>query len=66
LGVVFGGGFGLAAASGRLLWQGLFFSFWLCASLMPQQVIGGMLVQRLGVIGIFLILIYSLYQKNRA
>jgi hypothetical protein len=27
LGVVFGGGFGLAAASGRLLWQGLFFFF---------------------------------------
>jgi hypothetical protein len=36
----------------------------LCAFLMPRQVLNVMLVQRLCVIDIFLVLIYSIYQKN--
>jgi hypothetical protein len=44
----------------------LFFSFVyrLCASLMSRLVLVIMLLQRPGVIGILLILIYSLYRKN--
>jgi hypothetical protein len=42
----------------------LFSFFWLCATLMPWLVIDIMLLQRLDVIGMFLILIYYLYQKK--
>ena len=41
----------------------VFSSYLLCASLMSRLVFDIMLLQRLGVIGIYLILIYSLYQK---
>ena len=37
-------------------------TFWLCASLMSRVVLDISLLQRLGVIGIFFILIYSLYK----
>lgn len=49
------------------LWQGLFLSssfFWLCASLMSWLALDIMLLLRLGVIGISLILISSLYRKK--
>jgi hypothetical protein len=40
--------------------------FWLCASLMSRLAQDIMLLQRLGVIGIILVLIYSLYRKKCA
>jgi hypothetical protein len=40
------------------------FFLWLCASLMSRPVLGISLLQRLGVIDILLILIYSLYKKK--
>jgi hypothetical protein len=43
----------------------LFIYFWLCASLMSRLVLVIMLLQRLGVIYIILVLIYSHYQKKR-
>jgi hypothetical protein len=61
---------GAAHAAGRLelLRQGLYFLlfifFWLCASLMSRLTLDIMLLQRLGVIGIILILIYSFYLKK--
>jgi hypothetical protein len=51
-----------------LLRQGLYFLlflfFGLCASLISRLTLDIMLLQRLGVIGIILILIYSLYLKK--
>ena len=44
----------------------VFSSYQLCASLMSRLVLDIMLLQRLGVIGIVLILIYSLYQKKNS
>jgi hypothetical protein len=41
-----------------------FFVFWLCASVMSRLAPDILLLQRLGVICIFLILIYSLYRKK--
>jgi hypothetical protein len=41
-----------------------FFVFWLCASVMSRLALDILLLQRLSVICIFLILIYSLYRKN--
>jgi hypothetical protein len=38
--------------------------FWLCAFLMSRLALDIMLLQRLGVFGIILVLIYSLYQKK--
>jgi hypothetical protein len=41
-----------------------YFIFWLCASLMSRFILDIMLLQRLGVCGIILILINSLYRKK--
>jgi hypothetical protein len=41
-----------------------FLFFWLCTSLMSRLIQDIMLLQRLGVSGIILVLIYSLYQKK--
>jgi hypothetical protein len=67
LGVVFGGGWSVVVASVSSPRWGLSFLFlpflffsWLCVSLLSFDVL---LVQMVGVIGIFAILIYFLYRK---
>jgi hypothetical protein len=51
-----------------LLWRGLYFLyfylFWLCVSLIYRLDLDIILLQRPGVIGIILILIYFLYKKK--
>jgi hypothetical protein len=54
----------LVTSTGSLFSFFFFFSFWLCASLVSRLAPDIMLLQRLGVIGINLILIYSLYRKK--
>ena len=58
----------LAAVSLSLFRRGLcfffLFVFWLCASVMSRLALDIILLQRLGVIGIILILIYFLYRKK--
>jgi hypothetical protein len=67
-GVAIGGGssFCFADQYGRFFSISPLFFFWLCAYLMSRLALDIMLLQRLGVIDIFMVLIYSLYQKKKA